>query len=595
MKKDESSISLGTLPSEILVHILEATDTTSLACLCQCSRLFFRVAQPVLYRHIAFHRPSIKEYDRIFFERAEPELHRLRETTIHLQRHPALAQLCQSLTILPPCPQIPTGQLTFSNDLGYRSFVRPPLEQELEKAIEILSLPSERSVWKSLAQRRDIEGEDAVLAVLILSLPRLESIEMNYDSDTLPFLSKIVARIMVGHLSDPTDVAAGKTLLGHLRQVRLIGRADGRTALADAEVAVSWFGLVCVKSITLSMFTSLRFSPDWADIWEDSEEEGDDLERRNPLGSDIEADNEIDDHPVVEDYDQYQESDDNGIVQKPTIGSADSSWLRAVNFKSAPYRWSNVEEINLISCRFNADLLDGMLRAPRALKRFNLLISRDALGRTPFSVKRLRKSLNHQRASLEYLCLDRSDDLIDEEHYGKFIWDDDSHSDSDAMASLSKFNNLKILDVATMFVNGIRIENRISALRPWDLLPGASDWDPSKQNEAECEWLARWLPRPNLETLILRNCDDSVDESYFLSFVEMLLRILKQHRTGTGSWFKHSYWRESTKNDFARLRRIELHGRSWCSQEYDYPKLIQRASEVPDLEVAITGVFANTN
>ena len=178
IKKSSAATSLTTIPREILDAILHHVDQHSLYSLVRCSQSLHNLGLAHLYRNISLSEVPYKTdfMTRLHgnrFERSRVTIPRLYDLTCRIVDHPLLACHVRGISIVPHCiysheaERIGPGIKVFDVDERLHELVR-----------RASSSRRRHKLW--MRQIRADRDSDVVLALLIASLPFLQSLSLHF-------------------------------------------------------------------------------------------------------------------------------------------------------------------------------------------------------------------------------------------------------------------------------------------------------------------------------------------------------------------------------------------------------------------------------
>ncbi|KAK5165407.1 uncharacterized protein LTR77_008936 [Saxophila tyrrhenica] len=342
------------LPAELLSYIVSFATTETLANVALCSREFYDFALPYLYETLDV-RPRRAVGRRHHHDRFG--LGRLLEL---FMKKPQIAVLVRKLSIWP----------AFTNNAGHGvyqcrcgKYAMISEQRDLPDHVEQLLAALEdydRKFWElpSLEEAYIAYSEDAMLAFLLCTLPRLKSIDLA-TAMNMEWVPKVVALRCAYHtlvstsqqeLEDALPLrfrpVAGLPMFPELQDVRWSSTGPEHSNLLEEMLDIS-----SAKRISCDNFRSANGV-------------------HNPWG--------------------HLPRDEKGLRKlKPAS--------------------SNMEKLELRYCELNNSDMSGALRFPKALKSFVYEIHPEHIEQSRSDYQQLRQSLGQHEQSLEHLCLDADD------------------------------------------------------------------------------------------------------------------------------------------------------------------------------------------
>ena len=191
--------SIYNLPVEIISRIISLIDSKESLCeISLCSKFFQRITLPYLYRHMEL-------YDRADHQSSPvTTFWRLRDLTILFLRKPEYASLVRHLTIRNSSKDgwdedgwsIDNDWSDSDNDSECKPIKRVEDRQLVRRAIRSLSNTKEkRKDWFNAVNRCN-DHQDALLAIMLPVLIRLEKLDLMMMIDSLEYLERTLKRIV---------------------------------------------------------------------------------------------------------------------------------------------------------------------------------------------------------------------------------------------------------------------------------------------------------------------------------------------------------------------------------------------------------------
>ena len=200
--------SLTTIPYEISDAILQHVDQASLLNFIQCSHTFHKLGLAPLYRNISLsevpYKTDLWNYLGKRFYRSRVTIPYLYDLTYRIVNHPILASHVRTITIIPHCLKSVSAAR-----IG-QGIKIPDLDERLHWLVRHASSSRRRyKMW--IRQIKADRDTDVVLALLVASLPSLQSLSLHF---------RLSFNKALRHLSNRKDTAIfSQHPLEHLRHV----------------------------------------------------------------------------------------------------------------------------------------------------------------------------------------------------------------------------------------------------------------------------------------------------------------------------------------------------------------------------------------